>query len=180
MNSKILGTSNQAGHLPDEVVSAIHEMYEPAGLKAADVMREPESLEYKACRLTLNGQNIVFRVAKTTPAKLGQFVTIWQRLTPDAEIIPFDISDNISFVVVCVFDAIHQGQFVFDQKILLAKDIISRNGNGGKRAIRVYPPWIKPIAKEAIETQLWQLSYFLPIKQDNIVDLNKVRKLFNT
>lgn len=51
--------------------------------------REAEGSEYEACRLGLNGYNIVFRVAKTTPTKIGQFVTVWKRLHTGAPIMPY-------------------------------------------------------------------------------------------
>ena len=52
------------------------------------------------------------------------------------------------------------------------------NGKGGKRAIRVYPPWVKPVAKEAVRTQHWQLQYFRPLEQSGSADSVQVRRLF--
>ncbi len=167
-------------NIPDTLIKAMHEIYEPAGMKITEAaFLEAESAEYAACRFGLNGKNIVFRIAKTTPTKIGQFVTIWKRPTPAAEIAPLDSNDNVDFVVVSVSDGVHHGQFVFNQKILLAKGAMSKNGKGGKRAIRVYPAWSKPIAKEAIKTQQWQLQYFFAIPQNGNIDLAQVRKLFN-
>ena len=40
---------------------------------------------------------------------------------------------------------------------------MSHDGLGGKRAIRVYPPWSYPVAKVAIKTQQWQLRYFVAL-----------------
>ena len=168
-------------NLPDTLIKTMHEIYEPAGMKITETpYPEVESAEYGACRFSLNGKNIVFRIAKTTPTKIGQFVTIWKRPTPDAEIAPLDINDNVDFVVVSVSDGTLHGQFIFDQKILLAKGVMSKNGKGGKRAIRVYPAWSKPIAKEAIKTQQWQLQYFFETTSDKNADLQRVRKLFNS
>ena len=168
-------------NLPDALIKIIHEIYEPAGMKITEAaFLETESAEYGACRFGLNGKNIVFRIAKTTPTKIGQFLTIWKRPTPDAEIAPLDINDNIDFVVVCVSDGTLHGQFIFDQKILLAKGVMSKNGKGGKHAIRVYPAWNKPIAKEAIKTQQWQLQYFFAMTSDKNAALQIVRKLFNS
>ena len=55
------------------------------GLPQAPVP-EAESVDYGACRAELDGKRLVLRVAKTTPTKTGQFVTIWKRPHPDAEI----------------------------------------------------------------------------------------------
>jgi hypothetical protein len=168
-----------SGHLPYDLVASIRNVYEPAGLKVTkEAVREAESSEYGACRFGLNGHAIVFRIAKTTPTKIGQFVTIWKRPTTSGIIAPFDISDDVAFVIVSVSDAQHCGQFVFDQKTLVAKGIMSRGGKGGKRGIRVYPPWSEPLAKDAVRTQKWQLQYFLPFAQGRVADSVQVRRHF--
>lgn len=166
--------------LPSDLLAAIRDVYEPAGMRVTDApWREAESAEYEACRFGLNGHTVVFRVAKTTPTKTGQFVTLWKRPIPSASIAPLDIADGVAFVVVSVFDAKYRGQFVLPQKLLVAKKIMSRNGRSGKRAIRVYPPWSKPEAKEAIKTQQWQLRYFLPFEPGGSVDAEQVSRLFS-
>ena len=167
------------GHLPNELVAAIQDVYKPAGMQLTDsALREAESAEYSASRFGLDGHSIVFRVAKTTPTKIGQFVTIWKRPRSGSTIAPLDVDDGVAFVVVSVSDATHRGQFVFDHKILASKGIMAINGKGGKRAIRVYPPWVKPAAKEAVRTQQWQLRYFLSLEQSGSADSVQVRRLF--
>lgn len=166
--------------LPQNLTSAIRDVYETAGMKVTQAaVCENESAEYGACRLSLNDHSIMFRIAKTTPTKIGQFVTMWKRSTLNGEISPLDITDGVDFVVIHASDKTHHGQFVFNQKILLQKDIISNNNAGGKRGIRVYPPWTKPTAKEAIKTQQWQLPYFLSFKSDGTADPAQVCKLFD-
>lgn len=166
--------------LPHELISAIRYIYEPAGMKLTSAaFSESESIEYGACRFGINGHNTVFRVAKITPTKIGQFVTIWKRPTVRGEIAPLDVSDGVTFVIISVSDEIHRGQFIFDREILVAKDIMSRDGKGGKRGIRVYPPWTNPVAKAALKTQQWQLQYFLPIAINGGVDLARVLELFS-
>lgn len=142
----------------------IRDVYGPAGLVATSApVAEEESAEYGACRLSIDEKSVVFRVAKTTPTKLGQFVTIWKRPTSDGEIAPLDSSDDVDFVVISVrdFDSGRHGQFVFDRDVLVAKGVMSRDGRGGKRAMRVYGPWVQPIAKSAIKAQQWQAACFL-------------------
>ena len=149
--------------LPDELTTAIRERYEPAGLVLTDrPRREAESAEYSACRFGLDGHQVAFRAARTTPTKIGQFVTIWKREAPDAEIAPLDAADGVALVIVSVADTGHRGQFVFDRQALIEHGVFSVDGKGGKRALRVYPPWSKPTAKDAVRTQQWQLRYFLP------------------
>ena len=167
------------GYIPNDLIAAIQDVYTPAGMQLTDLaLREAESVEYGASRFGLDGHTIAFRVAKTTPTKIGQFVTIWKRPTSGSIIAPLDVDDGVAFVVVSVFDATHRGQFVFDQKILASKGIMAINGKGGKRAIRVYPPWVKPVAKEAVRTQQWQLRYFLSLEQSGSADSVQVRRLF--
>lgn len=179
-NTKFVNEADPAsGTIPCELIAAIQNVYTPAGMRlTGQAHPEAESAEYGACRFGLDGHTIVFRMAKTTPTKIGQFVTIWKRPASDGIIAPFDIDDGIAFVVVSVFDATHRGQFVFSRKILASKGIMAINGKGGKRAIRVYPPWVLPVAKQAVMTQQWQLDYFLPLEQSASADWALVRRLF--
>ena len=55
---------------------------------------------------------------------------------------------------------------------------MSRNGRGGKRAIRVYPPWDTTISQQARKTQKWQLEYFLETPQDRPIDSTRSRILY--
>jgi hypothetical protein len=167
-------------NLPEDLVFAIKNIYSLAGLKLTTmVSRESESCDYGACRFSLNGKDIVFRTAKITPRKVGQFVTVWKRPKPVSIIVPFDINDGIDFLVVSVSDGIScTGQFVFDQKILLVKDIMSQDNKGGKRGFRLYPPWAKPLSAEALKTQKWQLPYFFFLENTGKTNLELVCKLF--
>jgi hypothetical protein len=163
--------------LPLDLIVAIEQLYQPAGMTLTQkARREMESADYGACRLGLDGHSIVFRVAKTTPSKIGQFVTLWKRPLSDGSIAPLDMDDGVTFVVVSVGDGDHRGQFVFSQSILVAKGVMSTNGKGGKRAIRVYPPWTYPVAKDAVKSQQWQLRYFLDL--DQVADTVRLRELF--
>lgn len=141
--------------------------FEAAGLTlSSPPMKESESAAYAAHRLTLNTHTILFRNAKTTPGKLGQFVTLWKRLDVNSPIAPFDINDGIDFVVVCVKNESQDGIFIFDAKTLCSKNIFSIKEQGGKRAFRVYSPWSHPLAKQALATQKWQLNYFVNLNQE--------------
>jgi hypothetical protein len=53
-----------------------------------------------------------------------------------------------------------------------------RNGKGGKRAIRVYPPWTNPTARDGIKTQQWQIQCFIPLAPAGTAASEQVRKLF--
>ncbi len=147
--------------------AALHDLYLPAGLQlTGPIVAEAESAEYGACRFALEGHSIVFRVAKITPTKTGQFVTLWKRPVPGADIAPLDAADAVQFVVIAVFDETQRGQFIFSRDLLIERGVMSRDGKGGKRALRVYPPWSTPTAKDAIRTRQWQLRCFLPTGAD--------------
>lgn len=164
-------------NIPSELLTAVEKIYQPAGLKLTHApQRESESDEYEAARFSLNNNHIVFRKAKITPTKIGQFVTVWKR--PAREIAPLDTSDDIAFVIIAVHDATQSGQFILSQEALVKHGIMSKNGKGGKLGFRIYPPWTKPIAKDAIKSQAWQVQYFLPISTDGTADPALVKKLF--
>jgi hypothetical protein len=130
------------------------------GLPQAPVP-EAESADYGACRAELHGKRLVLRVAKTTPTKTGQFVTVWKRPHPDAEIAPLDEADSVDVVIIAVGDGTQHGFFVFARAVLLERGVMSRAGSGGKRALRVYPPWCAPASVQAQRTQRWQLACFV-------------------
>jgi hypothetical protein len=174
-------TSPAVGSLPHDLVLAMHGLYMLAGVVATHApQREQESTEYGACRFELDGRAVVFRVAKTTPTKIGQFVTLWKRPTPGDEIAPLDSDDGVDLVVVSVADNTRSEQFVFNQHALLKHGVMSRNGHGGKRAIRVYPPWTKPVAKDAIQTQQWQLLYFVALAPQDAGAAARLRQLIHS
>lgn len=137
-----------------------------------------ESIEYGACTFEVDEKKIQHRVSKITPTKNGQFVTIWKRnkkgLTE-----PFDIADDIDFIIITSRSADKLGQFIFPKSVLANKGIITQNGKSGKRGIRVYPPWDIPENKQAEKTQSWQINYFLNIKTDDSTNLALAKKLLN-
>jgi len=100
----------------------------------------------------------IFRKSKITPKKVGQFATIYKR--PYGYNVPFDSNDSFDYIVIESADEKHRGQFKFDKKILIEQGIITHGEVRGKMGIRVYPPWTKPTAKQAIKSQQWQLLYF--------------------
>jgi hypothetical protein len=53
------------------------------------------------------------------------------------------------------------------------------NCKGGKRAIRVYPPWDKAESRQAEKTQKWQLEYFVEIPKNRSIDVEKFRSLYS-
>ena len=149
--------------------------YEPSGLIGCKFTEEAESKEYGAFDFEMNDQRIKFRIGKITPTKIGQFTTLWKRIGT-GPILPFDIADPIDLFVISVRNSQHFGQFVFPKTVLCEKGIVSKDGKGGKRAMRIYPPWDVAENLQAKKTQKWQLIYFFEIQPN--IDIERVRKLF--
>lgn len=153
-------------------------LYKPYNLTMQNVHNESESQEYNACEFTLNQNRVKFRIAKITPTKVGQFVTIWKRIG-NGPIMPFDMADSVDFFIISVRSGNHLGQFIFPKSVLHQKGYISKDSKGGKRAIRVYPPWDEVDSPIACKTQEWQLNYFIEIGSDKPLDKEKIKKIFN-
>ncbi|MEI8295890.1 MAG: MepB family protein [Alphaproteobacteria bacterium] len=162
-----------------DLIAAKDLVYDPCGLKCSQLLMEVESAEYGACAFEVNDLSVRFRIAKITPTKIGQFVTMWKRID-NGPIQPYDVCDPFDLFVVSTRKNSSSGQFVFPKTALYEHGIISENGKGGKRAMRVYPPWDETINKQAQKTQKWQLLYFLEIPQDKPIDSVRSKMLYAT
>lgn len=154
-------------------------IYAPCGLVCTSKpVRKPESAEYCAFEFSLNNIQVKFRVAKTTPTKNGQFVTLWKRIGK-GPIMPYDTKDPVDLFVVCVREDNNFGQFVFPKSVLASEDIVSKDGKGGKRAIRVYALWVKTESLQASKTKSWQTKYFVNLSENKEkFDFGRVCKLY--
>ena len=155
----------------------IENIYDKCGYKYTSPIKEAESSEYGAYTFELNGQSIKFRSAKITPTKIGQFVTLWKR-DKNGITQPHDILDPINLFIISTKKDNHFGHFVFPKSVLIKQGVISNNGKGGKRGIRVYSPWDIPTNKQAKKTQAWQLNYFLEINESKSVDFERIKMLY--
>jgi hypothetical protein len=151
-------------------------LYNECGFQLQKLVWNSESANYGACSFELNNRIIQYRVANITPTKIGQFVAIWKR-NSEGITAPFDVSDSLDFMIISVRDSENFGQFIFSKSVLVSKGIISQNAKGGKRGIRVYAPWDKPENKQAIKTQAWQINYFVEIRENSLIDLEKIKRI---
>lgn len=165
--------------MPDNLTKTKTLVFDKCGFEIKNTIIEKESTEYDAHQFELNQSKVVFRVAKITPTKIGQFVTLWKRIAK-GPIQPFNLSDDLDFFVINTQREDRLGQFVFPKAILSQQGIITTNSKEGKRAIRVYPPWDITISKQAQKTQQWQLNYFLEIPQDKPLDINRAKLLYTS
>lgn len=170
-------TSTIINTFPSDLKIAKELVYDKCGFDLTNASLDAESIAYGACSFKLNGKTVQYRVAKITPTKTGQFVTIWKR-SNEGITEPFSVSDNIDFIIISAKGAGNFGQFIFPKSVLADKGIITQNSKTGKRGIRVYPPWDITTNKQAQKTQAWQAKYFLTIKEDDTIDLNLINELF--
>ncbi len=72
-------------------------------------------------------------------------------------------ADPVDIVIIAVGDGdgARHGFFIFPRSVLLERGVMSRAGSGGKRALRVYPPWCAPESAQALRTQRWQVRWFV-------------------
>lgn len=154
-------------------------VFELAGFKLTNIRAESESQDYCAHTFTLNNQCVIFRVAKITPKKIGQFVAIWKR--NDLGITkPYQLTDKFDWFLIVTRKNENIGMFIFPKMVLLAHQILSDATNQGKRGIRVYPPWDQTTNKQAQKTQLWQSKYFIDLSTNKLVDIQFIENLLGT
>ena len=155
----------------------LENVYTKCKFSISSLAKEAESDEYSACTYRLNTFSVKFRVAKITPKKIGQFVTLWKRNT-EGVTEPYAISDSIDLVVICVRDNQNFGQFVFPKSALVKHGIFSTPTKDGKRGFRVYPPWDKTNNTQAKKTQQWQVDYFLDLASKNPLNIERAKELY--
>lgn len=150
-------------------------VYESCGLACTQYTKAVESKEYCASFFYLNEYAVQYRESRITPTKIGQFVTLWKRNQVGVTA-PYDSSDTVDFFIITSQSGQQLGQFIFPKKVLISQGYVSHNGVGGKRAMRVYPPWDRAENDQAKKTQAWQLPYFIEIKPH--FDKGKMKPLF--
>jgi hypothetical protein len=153
-------------------------VFQVCGIELKNVETELESQEYLAHNFELNNQKVKFRMAKITPTKTGQFVTIWKR-NEKGITEPHNVFDQFEFYIIATKEETKFGLFIFNKTVLSENKILTNQNGEGKRGIRVYPTWSITTNKQAQKTQNWQTKYFVEITNENQIDINKAKKLLN-
>src|SRR6187431_637872 len=94
---------NASEGLPKDLILIQEMFFDNNNFKVTQPILENESSEYGACTFSLNDLNILFRTAKITPTKTGQFVTLWKRIN-QGPIQPFDSTDSIDLFIITTRD----------------------------------------------------------------------------
>lgn len=149
----------------------LKDYFEKLDFAVTNFIASNESQEYKACSFLLTNKKIIYRQAKITPAKQGQFVTIWKR-NSEGITAPFDWNDEFDYFIVTVVREETMGQFIFPKNVLRDRGIISYLNKDGKRGMRVYAPIEIVKSKQAITTQKWQQNYYVS-REINTEELKK-------
>jgi hypothetical protein len=161
--------------MQNDLFLAQKHLYEKCDLVLSNFQKEAESAEYAAATFMLNNFKILYRQAKITPTKIGQFVTLWKR-NSEGVTAPFHVEDDLDFTIICVQKDDNLGQFIFPKTILHEKGILADDKKDGKRGFRVYPPWDIAENKQAKQTQAWQLQHFFEISA--ATDITKMKIFF--
>ncbi|MET4137785.1 MepB family protein [Pedobacter sp. UYP1] len=162
---------------PSDLLTAQELIYKPCNFKYSSPVPAAQSADY--CAYTFNVKNLAvqYRIAKVTPTKVGQFVTLWKK-TGNGPVQPFDYTDDVDLFIVGTRQGDRFGQFIFPKAILQDRGIVSTMIREGKRAIRVYPPWDMIYSRQAQKTQQWQLAYFLEMGAGLPIDLIRTNTLY--
>lgn len=154
-------------------------IYEPNGLTIKSVQEEKQNSKYGAGRFQLSSRTVRFRVANTTPTKIGQFVAFWEKDVNNKNQ-PYLYEEAPDLFVITTFKNENEfGQFIFPKEILLQEKILRSTSTKGKMAIRVYPIWDSPSSKQTLKTERWQLPYFVDMCNPNKLPLEKISKLYS-
>lgn len=154
-------------------------IYQPNGLIVASIQEEAQNAKYGGGTFTLSSKTVRFRVANTTPTKVGQFVAFWEKDHKNVNQ-PYCYENAPDLLVINTFEKKNKcGQFVFPKKVLLNKKILKSEINKGKMGMRVYPIWDHPTSSQAIDTKAWQQKYFINFGEPEGVTNKKTAELYS-
>lgn len=154
----------------------LKDLYNQFGLEFSNFEVEKESKAYLACQFQLNNQQIIFRQAKITPKKAGQFVTFWKRDHSGCTV-SYSLKDKFDYLIIQIRTKDQLGHLIFSKETLADKGIISTSNKAGKRGFRVYANWDQVSNNLARTTQKWQVCHFIIL--DESTNLKRFRGMFN-
>lgn len=154
-------------------------LYEPNNLMLKSVQEEKQNAKYGAGTFQISSKTVRFRVANRTSTKVGQFVTLWKK-DENNKNQPYSYEEAFDLLVITTYKSDQEfGQFIFPKEVLFKQNILRSTSTKGKMAIRVYPSWDRPTSKQAMETQQWQLPYFIDMSSPNKIMKEKLLELYS-
>lgn len=154
-------------------------VFKPCDFNLKNIQSGSESQEYAAHTFQLDEYKILFRKAKITSKKTGQFVSIWKR-NDQGITSPFQLFDDFDFFIIATKTPTNFGIFIFPKSVLLENKVISDEKIEGKRGMRVYPSWDETTNKQAEKTQTWQTKHFLNLSDVMKIDMVQAKNLLST
>ncbi|MEB4615596.1 MepB family protein [Leucobacter sp. M11] len=134
----------------------------PAGIALGAVTPEPEAAGYAGGLVRVGARQLRIRTARLTPKKTGLFVAIWTRRA-DGSSGPVPGDDPSDGVLLFVAEGEHRGAFLVPGRgpdpLGLRANL---DGSGGKRGVRLYPPWSQAESAQAGRSQHAQAPFFVP------------------
>lgn len=155
------------------------------GYSISTIISDNECTGYSGCSFTAGDIRFIFRKAKITPKKNGQFVTLWKRNISSKKTEPFNGEDPFDFCIIITEWHNLFGFFLFPKTILCENKIITTPSATGKMAFRVYPVWDNPGSLQAEKTQRWQTAFFISFSDKDryeklktiLIDFNRDKSL---
>ena len=162
----------------EQVENLNETIYKVNNLLATSLEEESQNDKYGGGIFVLSSKTIRFRVAKTTPTKLGQFVAFWEK-DKNNKNQAFNYNQAPELLVINCWGSNEEfGQFIFPKANLLKHQILRSDTSKGKMGMRIYPAWSFPESKEALKTQAWQSEYFIDLTHPNKISNGKLLKLY--
>ncbi|MGL5042553.1 MAG: MepB family protein [Culicoidibacterales bacterium] len=110
---------------------------------------------------TIHGYAI--RLGRQKPKKSGQFVTFWTRKTDDKTNFAYGCDNSPDFLIIFCLQDNQVGYFLFSWDTLFKHKIVSTATSPGKMGFRIYRLWDNLENKMTVETQKWQLGYWVSL-----------------
>src|SRR6478752_10602638 len=110
-----------------EALTYVNEnFYKPNQFVIKAIREEAQNSDYGAGIFQLNSKSIRFRVAKTTPNKVGQFVSFWEKDAAHKNQ-AFSYGKATDLLVINTFTSTNRfGQFIFPKEVLLKQKSLKR------------------------------------------------------
>lgn len=126
---------------------------------------EKQNEDYGGILMTAKDATYRIRVAKQTPKKTGQFLTLWEKDEKNQNR-AYMYDDFPDYLIIVCHSEEAIGLFKFSKQTLQEQGILKTNNQKGKMGFRVYPSWDVPQNSQATKTQVWQINDFI-LKSNN-------------